>query len=132
MEQLKLFNIEVSEPISGETKICRSCSVEKVIDDFPFFSTIDAGRKNTCKQCNQKLAEIRKTLKIKHPPPIAGPCPICEKHTTSWVLDHCHFTDKFRGYICNNCNLGLGRFNDDIKLLHKAIDYLAIEKNKKI
>ena len=44
--------------------------------------------------------------------------------TEIWILDHCHFTNEFRGYICNNCNLALGRFNDDEKLLRKAIDYL--------
>jgi len=26
----------------------------------------------------------------------------------------------------------LGRFSDDIKLLHRAIDYLNVEKNKEI
>jgi hypothetical protein len=130
MNQLNLFEPEenIKPVFSGETKTCRNCNIEKQIDEFPFFSTVDAGRKNTCKSCNQKLAEIRKHLKIKYPPPPSGNCPICDKHTTSWVLDHCHFTDTFRGYICNNCNLGLGRFNDDVKLLQKAIDYLNLEK----
>lgn len=111
------------------TKICRNCRAHKEITDFPFFSTNEAGRKNTCKSCTRHLSQIRRKLKIQNPPPPSGPCPICGQHTDSWILDHCHFTDVFRGYICNSCNLGIGRFNDDINLLYKAIYYL--EQNDK-
>jgi len=70
------------------------------------------------------LSRLRAKLKSENPPPAAGNCPICDNHTETWILDHCHFTNQFRGYICNNCNLALGRFNDDEKMLRKAIDYL--------
>lgn len=105
-------------------KICRSCKVNKDIEDFPHFSTSEAGRKNTCKECSKKLSKLRSKLKSENPPPEAGPCPICENHTQFWILDHCHFTNCFRGYICNSCNLGIGRFNDDVEMLEKAISYL--------
>lgn len=109
-------------------KICRNCNILKPIDEYPFFSTSEAGRKNTCKECTKKLSEIRKQLKTQNPPPSAGLCPICNLHTESWILDHCHFSNCFRGYICNSCNLGLGRFNDDAAILQKAIDYLNTKK----
>lgn len=108
----------------NETKECVSCKIEKNIEDFPLFGSVDGGRKNTCKECNKVLYEIRKQLKKENPKPDSGICPICEKFTTSWVLDHCHFDNKFRGYICNNCNIGLGRFNDDIEIIKRAIEYL--------
>lgn len=44
-------------------------------------------------------------------------------------LDHCHTTGKFRGNLCENCNLGLGRFKDSIDNLNKAIDYLQKTDN---
>ncbi len=106
-------------------KECRNCKEQKLIEDFPLFSTKEAGRKNTCKNCTYKLSEIRRHLKSKNPPPPPGNCPICNFFTDSWILDHCHFSNCFRGYICNSCNLGLGRFNDDIDILKKAIDYLG-------
>lgn len=106
------------------TKKCRACHVDKNTDEFPFFSTKEAGRKNTCRSCSRYLSQIRKKLKSQNRPPLSGPCPICGEHTDTWILDHCHFTDVFRGYICNNCNLGLGRFNDDARLLKNAIFYL--------
>jgi hypothetical protein len=39
--------------------------------------------------------------------------------------DHDHKTGKFRGYLCTNCNLGLGNFKDDVRILRSAIDYLS-------
>ena len=105
-------------------KVCRNCKLHREVEDFPKFSTAEAGRKNTCKECTKKLVSLRKKLKEENPPPLAGSCPICSNHTENWILDHCHFTDCFRGYICNSCNLAIGRFNDDVELLQKAIDYL--------
>lgn len=110
-------------------KTCRNCKTDKLIEDFPYFSTNNAGRKNTCKTCTKHLSILRKQLKSQNPPPVSGNCPICGTYTTDWILDHCHFSDEFRGYICNSCNLGLGRFNDDEKLLYKAIEYLS-QKHK--
>ena len=105
-------------------KQCRNCKEEKQIEDFPHFSTNEAGRKNTCKDCSKKLTELRKKLKSENPPPVQGNCPICENHTDNWILDHCHFSHNFRWYICNSCNLALGRFNDDPQILLNAINYL--------
>jgi hypothetical protein len=39
-------------------------------------------------------------------------------------LDHCHATGQFRGFLCDECNLGLGKFRDDPELLERAALYL--------
>lgn len=39
-------------------------------------------------------------------------------------LDHCHATGAFRGWICDDCNLGIGRLGDDIEGVQRALDYL--------
>jgi hypothetical protein len=39
-------------------------------------------------------------------------------------LDHDHKTGKFRGWLCNRCNRGLGYFDDCIEGLQQAIRYL--------
>jgi hypothetical protein len=39
-------------------------------------------------------------------------------------FDHCHSTKKFRGWLCNHCNLALGHVKDDPKLLRKLADYV--------
>lgn len=56
-----------------------------------------------------------------------GLCLICKKEPQKKELavDHCHLTDKVRGLLCTNCNLGLGYFNEDVELLRAAIEYLT-------
>jgi hypothetical protein len=57
----------------------------------------------------------------------AGGCAICRVTLTMAAqvhLDHCHATGKVRGILCQKCNIGLGHFNDDMKLLRSAIHYL--------
>ncbi len=53
-------------------------------------------------------------------------CPICKTPLleTKRVIDHDHKTNKVRGILCNSCNLGLGLFKEDPKILESAINYL--------
>jgi hypothetical protein len=57
-----------------------------------------------------------------------GRCAICNKDFSFVIknlnVDHDHITRKVRGLLCNKCNLGLGQFKDDPKLLLKAADYV--------
>ena len=42
----------------------------------------------------------------------------------AWVLDHDHKTDKFRGYICDSCNVAFGKFNDDPYTMQRSLNWL--------
>jgi len=61
-----------------------------------------------------------------------GVCAICGKPETSTFrgkirhlsVDHDHETDKNRGLLCNDCNIALGWFHDDVQILANAIRYL--------
>ena len=57
----------------------------------------------------------------------AGLCALCEKRKPVHV-DHDHKTKKVRGALCRACNFGLGLFQDDVKLLRKAIQYLKLHR----
>lgn len=39
-------------------------------------------------------------------------------------IDHSHETGNFRGFLCNDCNLGLGQLGDTIESIEKALEYL--------
>ncbi len=39
-------------------------------------------------------------------------------------VDHCHKTGAFRGFLCQQCNRGLGMLGDDIPGLTSALEYL--------
>lgn len=61
-------------------------------------------------------------------------CQICEvEHKLGGFdglyVDHCHESNKVRGLLCNKCNSSLGKFNDSIEVLKKAIEYLDKYKN---
>lgn len=53
-------------------------------------------------------------------------CAICGRraHGKSLHLDHNHQSHKTRGYLCAQCNTGLGMFKDSPQLLRLAIKYL--------
>ena len=61
-------------------------------------------------------------------------CAICNKtiaeNQKNLGVDHCHTTNIIRGLLCNNCNLGIGYFQDDINILRKTIEYLESPINK--
>ena len=40
-------------------------------------------------------------------------------------IDHDHKTDKVRGLLCRRCNMAIGLFEDDYRILQKAVLYLA-------
>jgi Recombination endonuclease VII len=40
------------------------------------------------------------------------------------MLDHDHITGAFRGWLCVNCNLGLGMLGDSEQSLQQALNYL--------
>lgn len=50
-------------------------------------------------------------------------CLICER-MDELHIDHCHVGGNVRGVLCRRCNLALGMFEDNVKLMGKAIRYL--------
>ena len=54
-------------------------------------------------------------------------CKICsvDLHGKKVCMDHDHLTNVIRGALCNDCNCGLGQFDDSVVLLQKAADYLV-------
>ena len=57
-----------------------------------------------------------------------GRCCICRQPLGRIDIDHDHATGRVRGLLCHACNIGLGAFQDDPRILQRAIEYL--KKNK--
>ncbi len=53
-------------------------------------------------------------------------CECCGQNASlkSLARDHDHKTGKFRGWLCLQCNSGLGFFQDSPRVLRRAADYL--------
>lgn len=91
-----------------------------------------------CDECNKDYNSVLKKLRSENSVPTDHKCLICQKSEeqlkdihgrngrmqSKWALDHCHGSGEFRGFLCRNCNNGLGRFEDDPELLIKAASYL--------
>ncbi len=58
--------------------------------------------------------------------PCPAHCELCDRVLEKGKvhLDHCHSTGKFRGWLCNRCNLGLGNLGDNLASLQRAVEYL--------
>lgn len=54
--------------------------------------------------------------------PVA-PCPVCLR-TLPLRLDHNHETGAIRGWLCDQCNLGLGKIGDTLAAANRLVSYL--------
>ena len=121
----------------------KQCSKCNQLLDESLFSPSSGGKylRPECRKCGYKLSKERKLLKQKYGnPPQDYSCPICLKteeqlkgtggNASTWVVDHDHNTNTFRGHICHNCNRGLGVFQDDISRFSRAIEYLSANENQ--
>jgi hypothetical protein len=126
----------------GKGKVCSKCTKYLPLSSFTMHSGGNYLRPE-CKKCNSKLNKIRKALRNLHGMPEEGyTCPICNQNEAqvkgkgntkngSWVIDHCHDTGYFRGWLCHKCNRALGGFDDCIETLCRAISYLEVNKQCK-
>jgi len=115
-------------------KTCTKCKEYLPVSFFPSSPDKLYKVRNECKKCTSKLQkEVEKLRNIYGMPDDDYICPICLRDKEeaaegaskkSWVLDHCHDTGTFRGWLCGKCNRDLGNFNNDIDTFKRAIIYL--------
>mgnify|MGYP003661081454 CR=1 FL=1 len=129
-------------PIRNKDTQCSVCWELKGPFGFTYYAhrkTKDGCRlmvNTNCKVCAGKRSkELRKILKkFKHlkRPPFGDPCESCEKPVhRNWQLDHDHETGKFRGWLCKQCNTGIGSIGDTLDAVEKMRNYLIRAEQKK-
>ena len=109
-------------------KACAKCGDMKKMYNFPIFRKNKDGSKNyynrKCRGCVNEDLQIITKLKEQHPsPPPGTPCMCCGR-VDKLFIDHCHVSNKYRGWICRQCNCSIGGLGDDEAGLQKALDYL--------
>lgn len=68
-----------------------------------------------------------KRVGLTEPPrPRPSVCECCarEPGAKGLHLDHDHITGNFRGWLCGECNLGLGKLGDNLAGVLRAAEYL--------
>ena len=122
--QLEMFNyLPHNEGTSYKT--CNSCSQDKPEESFYVQYHRKDGtptRGNVCVQCKTDQSRLRVELrKSAGPPP--DRCTCCGT-SSEVVIDHCHDTLAFRGWLCHKCNVGIGLLGDTVEGTQKAVQYL--------
>jgi hypothetical protein len=118
-----------------KVKVCNGCGQTLLVSMYSRSNGAKYPR-SKCKNCERALDKIRKRLKSENPLPSADyQCPICQRSydqikgrggvkSGAWCCDHDHKTEKFRAWLCHDCNKGLGFLGDDPKRCERAVDYL--------
>lgn len=103
-------------------KTCKRCGEAKAVTEFYTINRVM--RAPYCKPCDNIERAVRRRLGKKYRPPTDFRCEICGDEKAKPQLDHNHATGQFRGFLCSNCNMGLGKFQDRADLLEAAVVYL--------
>ena len=105
------------------TKVCKICGQEKSITEFGANGT---WTRPECKPCfNYKQSLYIKLRKGQTAPPPGTPCECCGDSTSTLNWDHDHETGEHRGWICSNCNTGIGKLGDNVEGVLQGLTYLV-------
>ena len=151
--QLNIFtgDVDVISPTQKGVKYCNTCKKDLPVEKFGLWWSkrgehADAAgikRNGSCKDCINKTTKLIKQLKLEAPPKpeVCDCCGITieelkrrgdNREYGGFQLDHDHDTLKFRGWICHNCNQGLGKLGDNLESVCKAALYLSENNVNKI
>lgn len=120
---------------------CSKCDAEKMYYEFGRWNNIRDEWCRDCKSLNSKEWKVHSDARTRvfkkyglYPNQVKAlkdrmnGCWICglkEADAARLVIDHCHDTGKFRGILCDRCNVGA--YGDDIEMIEKRLAYLKAE-----
>lgn len=107
-----------------KTRVCRGCERDLPIAEFQSSDRNAGGKRRTCRWCVKVKAWRTKGVIGDIPARPPTHCEICGAPDIKLNMDHCHETGQFRGFLCNNCNLGIGLLGDTAESVGKAVRYL--------
>ena len=125
--------------LSVDTKSCSKCGEEKGLYEYAGNTSGSDGfdkeglrrLRPECNYCNKEAAKgkanamrLAKKLGLALSPPEGSKCELCRTKYAN-VFDHDHVTHEFRGFLCDDCNRGLGLLGDSIEGLNRALAYVS-------
>tara|TARA_R110002051_G_C8622703_1_gene483602 strand:- start:543 stop:968 length:426 start_codon:yes stop_codon:yes gene_type:complete len=111
--------------LENATKTCTKCGEVKSVDDFHIAQVTNVGGicrvKGRCKTCCNKQRNVTRNIIPEWPKP-----ELCEMSNCKRVAkhpDHDHKTEKFRGWLCTECNTGFGKLGDNWQSAQDLFNY---------
>ena len=87
------------------------------------------GLATKCRRCqSSEVIEINTVKKNATPKPER--CECCHIEGKKLQTDHLHGSTTFRGWLCRNCNTGMGVLGDNLEGILQAAIYLENDKDK--
>lgn len=136
---LQKFSIEKTGD-KYDQKICDRCfKIKKTETDFQnnrHKKDNKITKRPSCRECRKEkegknITSSQRNIWNKNERPLPYSifeCPICRKTSIAGisriVLDHNHKTGDVRGWLCESCNTGIGRFDDDPNITRRATEWL--------
>ena len=112
--------------------LCKGCG-DALEDTNRYACTMGAKvyLSNTCRPCKRTQAATIYHLRKSHPQPPTGSACDCCGRIDKLQLDHAHGgTRAWRGFLCRQCNIGIGHLGDSSEGVAKALAYLAAAKER--
>jgi len=81
-----------------------------------------------CRECHTVIWKEQNDVR-KNAPPKSDDCANCHKNK-KLEIDHIHGTTVFRGWLCRNCNTGIGSLGDNLEGVLRTAIYLEKDKSK--
>ena len=125
-----LLQPNLSQAVLGQTCIDCGCWKPHVNEDGTknFYARPDRPGKyyGRCVPCYINYIQVRRYGNDFLNKPRPDYCECCLKPSAPEDLsfDHDHETGNFRGWLCTNCNTGIGKLGDSIKGIENALRYL--------
>ena len=111
-------------PVAAEEyRTCKYCKQSLHVSLFAKHAANRDGLDRRCKGCVKAQSRERREI-MRTAPPRPDVCECCGERPSKWTMDHDHETKRFRGWVCESCNHGIGKLGDNITGLTKAIEYL--------
>ena len=109
--------------------LCNTCGNEGAFS-VAATTTTKVYLKRTCKTCCKVAATQHNILKLTHT--ASGDKCQCCGASGKLILDHCHQSGDFRGWLCQSCNVGIGKLGDSEEAIRRALDYIVRSKIPKL
>jgi len=142
LEMFDIINLEPDCDANSKTRLCPKCNTHKPkrlfsLTDLSYTNNgkkrgyVPTGNSLYCKPCFKFYSDSLNRLHRENAKPnnlVFCDCCNTKPKGGRFMLDHCHVTNQFRGWICRNCNTGIGNLGDNVEGLENAISYLKRNK----